>query len=73
MRDWQVPPPLAIVTVELEIGELCKGFVCEGYVGCAQAHLYVFAGMSSHDIRSTWYCSASCDDTATSGPYEDLQ
>lgn len=28
----QVPPPLAIGTVELEDGSLVKGFICEGYI-----------------------------------------
>lgn len=28
----QVPPPLAIGSVELEDGSIVKGFICEGHI-----------------------------------------
>lgn len=42
----QVPPPLALGTVQLEDGAAVKGFICEGHVAEVQSpvwHVALFA------------------------------
>ena len=44
----EIPPPLGIGTLQLEDGELVKGFVCEGYAVAGREDISSFGGWRSY-------------------------
>jgi allophanate hydrolase len=44
----EIPPPLGIGTLELDDGELVKGFVCEGYAAAAGKDISAFGGWRNY-------------------------
>ena len=43
-----IPPPLGIGTLELEDGELVKGFICEGYATAGALEITKFGGWRNY-------------------------